>query len=122
MQVKDSGSDKVVVFAQWNAYLDIIQYFLVQAGYNFTRCEYISPPFIPATHYGILDDGSMTSKERERSLATLRDDEDCNIGLFSTKAGGVGELLAAGIGLGPLLIDVERFGLGHCQPRCSHGH
>lgn len=75
---KESAQHKFIVFSQFTSMLDLIEPFLRQKGYKFTRY-----------------DGSMKNDLREASLSKLRNDKNCRILLCSLKCGSLGLNLTA---------------------------
>ncbi|CAL3962539.1 unnamed protein product [Diplocarpon coronariae] len=69
---------KFIVFSQFTSMLDLIEPFLRQLGFKFTRY-----------------DGSMKNDLREASLSKLRNDKNCRILLCSLKCGSLGLNLTA---------------------------
>ncbi|KAK7517645.1 SNF2 family N-terminal domain-containing protein [Phyllosticta citriasiana] len=75
---KETPNHKVIVFSQFTSMLDLLQPFLRNAGFDFTRY-----------------DGSMRNDHREASLQKLRNDPSCRILLCSLKCGSLGLNLTA---------------------------
>ena len=75
---KEAAQHKFIVFSQFTSMLDLIEPFLRQKGYKFTRY-----------------DGSMKNDLREASLSKLRNDKNCRILLCSLKCGSLGLNLTA---------------------------
>ncbi|CZS96469.1 related to RIS1-similarity to RAD5 protein [Rhynchosporium graminicola] len=75
---KEIDQHKFIVFSQFTSMLDLIEPFLRQRGFKFTRY-----------------DGSMKNDEREASLSRLRNDKNCRILLCSLKCGSLGLNLTA---------------------------
>ncbi|KAL2069667.1 hypothetical protein VTL71DRAFT_14346 [Oculimacula yallundae] len=75
---KEIEQHKFIVFSQFTSMLDLIEPFLRQRGFKFTRY-----------------DGSMKNDEREASLSRLRNDKNCRILLCSLKCGSLGLNLTA---------------------------
>ncbi|RDL37169.1 uncharacterized protein BP5553_04602 [Venustampulla echinocandica] len=75
---KEAAEHKFIVFSQFTSMLDVIEPFLQQKGFNFTRY-----------------DGSMKNDHREASLNRLRTDPNCRILLCSLKCGSLGLNLTA---------------------------
>ncbi|PBP23233.1 DNA repair protein [Diplocarpon rosae] len=69
---------KFIVFSQFTSMLDLIEPFLRQRGFKFTRY-----------------DGGMKNDMREASLSKLRNDKNCRILLCSLKCGSLGLNLTA---------------------------
>lgn len=75
---KEAAEHKFIVFSQFTSMLDLIEPFLKQKGFKFTRY-----------------DGSMKNDMREASLQKLRNDKNCRILLCSLKCGSLGLNLTA---------------------------
>lgn len=75
---KEASEHKFIVFSQFTSMLDLIEPFLRQKGFKFTRY-----------------DGSMKNDLREASLSKLRNDKNCRILLCSLKCGSLGLNLTA---------------------------
>ncbi len=75
---QESAKHKFIVFSQFTSMLDLIEPFLKQAGFVFTRY-----------------DGSMRNDHREASLERLRNDKKTRILLCSLKCGSLGLNLTA---------------------------
>jgi len=75
---KEAAEHKFIVFSQFTSMLDLIEPFLRQKGYKFTRY-----------------DGSMKNDLREASLSNLRNDKSCRVLLCSLKCGSLGLNLTA---------------------------
>ncbi|KAL3422004.1 SNF2 family helicase [Phlyctema vagabunda] len=75
---KEIAQHKFIVFSQFTSMLDLIEPFLRQKGFKFTRY-----------------DGSMKNDLREASLNKLRNDANCRILLCSLKCGSLGLNLTA---------------------------
>ena len=75
---KEVDDHKFIVFSQFTSMLDLIEPFLRQKGFKFTRY-----------------DGGMKNDLREASLAKLRNDKNCRILLCSLKCGSLGLNLTA---------------------------
>jgi SNF2 family DNA or RNA helicase len=75
---KEAAKHKFIVFSQFTSMLDLIEPFLRQRGFKFTRY-----------------DGKMRNDLREASLAKLRNDKNCRILLCSLKCGSLGLNLTA---------------------------
>ncbi|KAI9695210.1 MAG: hypothetical protein M1820_008846 [Bogoriella megaspora] len=75
---KETPGHKVIVFSQFTSMLDLIEPFLTNAGYVFTRY-----------------DGSMRNDLREASLDKLRNDKRTRVLLCSLKCGSLGLNLTA---------------------------
>jgi SNF2 family DNA or RNA helicase len=75
---KEAAEHKFIVFSQFTSMLDLIEPFLKQKGFKFTRY-----------------DGSMRNDMREASLHKLRNDKSCRILLCSLKCGSLGLNLTA---------------------------
>ncbi|KAG0645775.1 putative ATP-dependent helicase [Hyphodiscus hymeniophilus] len=75
---KEAAQHKFIVFSQFTSMLDLIEPFLRQKGYKFTRY-----------------DGSMKNDLREASLSRLRNDKSCRVLLCSLKCGSLGLNLTA---------------------------
>ncbi|RDW75060.1 DNA repair protein-1 [Coleophoma cylindrospora] len=75
---KEVAQHKFIVFSQFTSMLDLIEPFLRQKGFKFTRY-----------------DGSMRNDMREASLDRLRNDDNCRILLCSLKCGSLGLNLTA---------------------------
>ena len=75
---KEAAQHKFIVFSQFTSMLDLIEPFLRQKGYKFTRY-----------------DGSMKNDLREASLSELRNDKSCRVLLCSLKCGSLGLNLTA---------------------------
>ncbi|KAH6713796.1 SNF2 family N-terminal domain-containing protein [Leptodontidium sp. MPI-SDFR-AT-0119] len=75
---KEIDQHKFIVFSQFTSMLDLIEPFLRQRGFKFTRY-----------------DGSMKNDMREASLSKLRNDKNCRILLCSLKCGSLGLNLTA---------------------------
>ncbi|KAG1502852.1 hypothetical protein G6F46_002260 [Rhizopus delemar] len=71
-------NEKTIIFSQFTSMLDLLDIPLSQHG--FTYCRY---------------DGSMSAQERERSLLSLRYDQNCTVMLISLKCGSLGLNLTA---------------------------
>lgn len=75
---KEADEHKFIVFSQFTSMLDLIEPFLRQQGFKFTRY-----------------DGSMKNDMREASLSKLRNDKNCRVLLCSLKCGSLGLNLTA---------------------------
>lgn len=75
---KEAAQHKFIVFSQFTSMLDLIEPFLRQKGFKFTRY-----------------DGSMKNDLREASLSRLRNDDNCRVLLCSLKCGSLGLNLTA---------------------------
>ena len=75
---EEAAQHKFIVFSQFTSMLDLIEPFLRQKGYKFTRY-----------------DGSMKNDLREASLSKLRNDKNCRVLLCSLKCGSLGLNLTA---------------------------
>jgi SNF2 family DNA or RNA helicase len=75
---KEAAKHKFIVFSQFTSMLDLIEPFLRQKGFKFTRY-----------------DGKMKNDLREASLAKLRNDANCRVLLCSLKCGSLGLNLTA---------------------------
>jgi SNF2 family DNA or RNA helicase len=75
---KEAAQHKFIVFSQFTSMLDLIEPFLRQKGFKFTRY-----------------DGSMKNDMREASLSQLRNDKSCRVLLCSLKCGSLGLNLTA---------------------------
>lgn len=75
---KEAAQHKFIVFSQFTSMLDLIEPFMRQKGYKFTRY-----------------DGSMKNDDREASLGRLRNDANCRVLLCSLKCGSLGLNLTA---------------------------
>jgi SNF2 family DNA or RNA helicase len=75
---KEAAKHKFIVFSQFTSMLDLIEPFLRQRGFKFTRY-----------------DGKMRNDLREASLTKLRNDKNCRILLCSLKCGSLGLNLTA---------------------------
>jgi SNF2 family DNA or RNA helicase len=75
---KEVAEHKFIVFSQFTSMLDLIEPFLNQKGFKFTRY-----------------DGKMKNDLREASLNRLRNDKNCRILLCSLKCGSLGLNLTA---------------------------
>ncbi|KAH8601144.1 SNF2 family N-terminal domain-containing protein [Bisporella sp. PMI_857] len=75
---KEVDDHKFIVFSQFTSMLNLIEPFLRQKGFKFTRY-----------------DGSMKNDLREASLSKLRNDKNCRILLCSLKCGSLGLNLTA---------------------------
>jgi SNF2 family DNA or RNA helicase len=75
---KEVAQHKFIVFSQFTSMLDLIEPFLRQKGFKFTRY-----------------DGKMRNDLREASLNKLRNDKSCRILLCSLKCGSLGLNLTA---------------------------
>ncbi|KAE9380526.1 hypothetical protein N431DRAFT_324877 [Stipitochalara longipes BDJ] len=75
---KEADKHKFIVFSQFTSMLDLIEPFLRQKGFKFTRY-----------------DGKMKNDLREASLAKLRNDKNCRVLLCSLKCGSLGLNLTA---------------------------
>jgi SNF2 family DNA or RNA helicase len=75
---KEAHEHKFIVFSQFTSMLDLIEPFLRQRGFKFTRY-----------------DGSMKNDLREASLNKLRNDKNCRVLLCSLKCGSLGLNLTA---------------------------
>jgi SNF2 family DNA or RNA helicase len=75
---KEAAKHKFIVFSQFTSMLDLIEPFLRQRGFKFTRY-----------------DGKMRNDLREASLAKLRNDANCRVLLCSLKCGSLGLNLTA---------------------------
>jgi SNF2 family DNA or RNA helicase len=75
---KEAAEHKFIVFSQFTSMLDLIEPFLRQKGFKFTRY-----------------DGSMKNDLREASLSKLRNDANCRVLLCSLKCGSLGLNLTA---------------------------
>jgi SNF2 family DNA or RNA helicase len=75
---KEAAKHKFIVFSQFTSMLDLIEPFLRQKGFKYTRY-----------------DGKMRNDLREASLAKLRNDANCRVLLCSLKCGSLGLNLTA---------------------------
>lgn len=75
---KEAAQHKFIVFSQFTSMLDLIEPFLRQKGFRFTRY-----------------DGKMRNDMREASLDRLRNDKSCRVLLCSLKCGSLGLNLTA---------------------------
>lgn len=75
---KEAAQHKFIVFSQFTSMLDLVEPFLRQKGYKYTRY-----------------DGKMKNDLREASLNKLRNDKNCRILLCSLKCGSLGLNLTA---------------------------
>ena len=75
---KEAAQHKFIVFSQFTSMLDLIEPFLRQKGFKYTRY-----------------DGSMRNDMREASLSKLRNDKNCRVLLCSLKCGSLGLNLTA---------------------------
>jgi len=75
---KEAAQHKFIVFSQFTSMLDLVEPFLRQKGYKYTRY-----------------DGGMNNDLREASLDRLRNDENCRVLLCSLKCGSLGLNLTA---------------------------
>ncbi|TAQ89367.1 hypothetical protein B7494_g2326 [Chlorociboria aeruginascens] len=75
---KEAAQHKFIVFSQFTSMLDLVEPFLRQKGFKFTRY-----------------DGSMKNDLREASLSKLRNDKNCRVLLCSLKCGSLGLNLTA---------------------------
>jgi SNF2 family DNA or RNA helicase len=75
---KETPSHKIIVFSEFTSMLDLIEPFLQQKGYRWSRY-----------------DGSMRNDAREASLKSLREDKKTRILLCSLKCGSLGLNLTA---------------------------
>ncbi|KAM0134106.1 hypothetical protein ACHAO1_005941 [Botrytis cinerea] len=75
---KEAAQHKFIVFSQFTSMLDLVEPFLRQKGYKYTRY-----------------DGGMKNDLREASLDRLRNDENCRVLLCSLKCGSLGLNLTA---------------------------
>lgn len=75
---KEADEHKFIVFSQFTSMLDLIEPFLRQKGFKYTRY-----------------DGSMKNDMREASLGKLRNDKNCRVLLCSLKCGSLGLNLTA---------------------------
>ncbi|KAM3079458.1 hypothetical protein ACMFMG_005889 [Clarireedia jacksonii] len=75
---KEAAQHKFIVFSQFTSMLDLIEPFLRQKGFKYTRY-----------------DGSMRNDMREASLDRLRNDKSCRLLLCSLKCGSLGLNLTA---------------------------
>jgi len=75
---KEAAEHKFIVFSQFTSMLDLIEPFLRQKRFKFTRY-----------------DGKMKNDLREASLAKLRNDKNCRVLLCSLKCGSLGLNLTA---------------------------
>jgi SNF2 family DNA or RNA helicase len=75
---KEATQHKFIVFSQFTSMLDLIEPFLRQKGFKYTRY-----------------DGSMKNDQREASLSKLRNDKNCRVLLCSLKCGSLGLNLTA---------------------------
>ena len=75
---KEAAKHKFIVFSQFTSMLDLIEPFLRQNGFKYTRY-----------------DGSMKNDHREASLNRLRNDANCRVLLCSLKCGSLGLNLTA---------------------------
>jgi SNF2 family DNA or RNA helicase len=75
---KEAAEHKFIVFSQFTSMLDLIEPFLKQKGFKFTRY-----------------DGGMKNDLREASLHQLRNDKSCRVLLCSLKCGSLGLNLTA---------------------------
>ncbi|KAI0142049.1 SNF2 family N-terminal domain-containing protein, partial [Pestalotiopsis sp. NC0098] len=71
-QIKATGA-KVLLFSQWQRFLDLIQYKMEKLGMAFTR-----------------HDGTMSPSQRDAAIQRLGEDDDCGVMLMTTDAGNVG--------------------------------
>jgi len=75
---KEAAQHKFIVFSQFTSMLDLIEPFLRQKGFKYTRY-----------------DGKMRNDLREASLNKLRNDKSCQVLLCSLKCGSLGLNLTA---------------------------
>lgn len=75
---KEAAEHKFIVFSQFTSMLDLIEPFLRQKGFKYTRY-----------------DGKMRNDMREASLSKLRNDKSCRVLLCSLKCGSLGLNLTA---------------------------
>ncbi|KAJ8063095.1 hypothetical protein OCU04_008338 [Sclerotinia nivalis] len=75
---KEAAQHKFIVFSQFTSMLDLVEPFLRQKGFKYTRY-----------------DGGMRNDLREASLDRLRNDENCRVLLCSLKCGSLGLNLTA---------------------------
>jgi SNF2 family DNA or RNA helicase len=75
---EEAAQHKFIVFSQFTSMLDLIEPFLRQKGFKFTRY-----------------DGKMRNDLREASLSKLRNDKNCRVLLCSLKCGSLGLNLTA---------------------------
>ncbi|KAI9650807.1 hypothetical protein NHQ30_000840 [Ciborinia camelliae] len=75
---KEAAQHKFIVFSQFTSMLDLIEPFLRQKGFKYTRY-----------------DGGMKNDLREASLDRLRNDKNCRVLLCSLKCGSLGLNLTA---------------------------
>ncbi|KAB8294038.1 hypothetical protein EYC80_009496 [Monilinia laxa] len=75
---KEAAQHKFIVFSQFTSMLDLIEPFLRQKGFKYTRY-----------------DGGMKNDLREASLDRLRNDDNCRVLLCSLKCGSLGLNLTA---------------------------
>ncbi|CZR51961.1 related to RIS1-similarity to RAD5 protein [Phialocephala subalpina] len=75
---KEAAQHKFIVFSQFTSMLDLVEPFLRQKGFKYTRY-----------------DGKMKNDLREASLNKLRNDKNCRILLCSLKCGSLGLNLTA---------------------------
>ena len=75
---KEAAEHKFIVFSQFTSMLDLIEPFLHQKGFKYTRY-----------------DGKMRNDHREASLQRLRTDSNCRVLLCSLKCGSLGLNLTA---------------------------
>ncbi|APA15699.1 hypothetical protein sscle_15g104690 [Sclerotinia sclerotiorum 1980 UF-70] len=75
---KEAAQHKFIVFSQFTSMLDLVEPFLRQKGFKYTRY-----------------DGGMKNDLREASLDRLRNDENCRVLLCSLKCGSLGLNLTA---------------------------
>lgn len=75
---KEAAQHKFIVFSQFTSMLDLIEPFLRQKGFKYTRY-----------------DGGMRNDLREASLDRLRNDKNCRVLLCSLKCGSLGLNLTA---------------------------
>ncbi|KAF7861922.1 hypothetical protein EAF04_007803 [Stromatinia cepivora] len=75
---KEAARHKFIVFSQFTSMLDLVEPFLRQKGFKYTRY-----------------DGGMRNDLREASLDRLRNDENCRVLLCSLKCGSLGLNLTA---------------------------
>merc|ERR1711939_661990 len=107
---KEIEQHKFIVFSQFTSMLDLIEPFLRQRGFKFTRY-----------------DGSMRNDMREASLSKLRNDKNCRVLLCSLKCGSLGLNLTAAsrvVLLEPFwnpFVEEQAIDRVHRLNHCQHG-
>lgn len=91
IKTDSNEKEKTIIFSHFTMMLDVVQRFLAAEGIVFTRCEcsvaYKAHLVLTITR---IDDGSMSSADRERSLDIIRNSETTQCILMSVSAGGLG--------------------------------